>query len=254
MKTILIIGIGAGDPDHITVQAIKALAGVDVVLVVDKGPATDDLARLRREICARYIGDRPHRTVHIPDPVRDRGRADYESGVLAWHEARALLWEQAIERELGDDQAGAILVWGDPSLYDSTIRIVDAIAAAGRVPFTCEVIPGISSVQALTARHRIAANAIGGPVHITTGRRLHERPIGEAESVVVMLDGDTAFDRLDGTDLDIFWGAYLGTDAEILVSGRLAEVASEIKRVRSEARAAHGWIMDVYLLRRSAKR
>ena len=37
MKKVLIIGIGAGNPDYITVQAIKALNEVDVFFVIDKG-------------------------------------------------------------------------------------------------------------------------------------------------------------------------------------------------------------------------
>jgi precorrin-6A synthase len=51
-------------------------------------------------------------------------------------------------------------------------------------------------------------------------------------------------------DYDIFWGAYLGTKEEILVSGKLADVKSEIADKRAKARAANGWIMDTYLLRR----
>jgi precorrin-6A synthase len=50
----------------------------------------------------------------------------------------------------------------------------------------------------------------------------------------------------------IYWGAYLGTPDEILVSGPLAEVAEEIRRVRAEARERKGWMFDTYLLRRTA--
>ena len=64
------------------------------------------------------------------------------------------------------------------------------------------------------------------------------------------LDGRTAFATLPDPDLDVFWGAYLGTKDEILVAGDLIAVRDEIVRVRSEARARKGWIMDTYLLRR----
>jgi precorrin-6A synthase len=50
--------------------------------------------------------------------------------------------------------------------------------------------------------------------------------------------------------MHIYWGAYLGTHDELLVSGPLAEVADEIDRARAEARERKGWIMDIYLLRR----
>ncbi len=141
-------------------------------------------------------------------------------------------------------------MWGDPALYDSTIRILDAAleAAAPAVPFAYAVIPGISSPQVLAARHRIPLNRVGEPVRVTTGRRLAEDPRVD-EDVVVVLDGQQAFRAVDG-DVRIWWGAYLGTPEEILVAGRLADVADEIAARRAEARARLGWVMDVYLLRR----
>ena len=65
-----------------------------------------------------------------------------------------------------------------------------------------------------------------------------------------MLDGRTAFATLPDADLDIYWGAYLGTPDEIVVAGALRAVKDEICRRRAEARARKGWIMDTYLLRR----
>ena len=65
-----------------------------------------------------------------------------------------------------------------------------------------------------------------------------------------MLDGRTAFAALPDADLDIYWGAYLGTPDEIVVAGALRAVKDEICRRRAEARARKGWIMDTYLLRR----
>ena len=53
--------------------------------------------------------------------------------------------------------------------------------------------------------------------------------------------------------MEIYWGAYLGTPDEILISGKLADVADEIQRRRAEARRANGWIMDTYLMRRPAR-
>jgi len=69
--------------------------------------------------------------------------------------------------------------------------------------------------------------------------------------VVVMLDGRCAFAEVDPAGVTIYWGAYLGTADEILVSGPLAEVADRILRVRAEARERKGWMFDTYLLRRS---
>lgn len=250
MRTLLVIGIGTGNPEHVTIQAIRALNRSDVFFVLDKGANKADLVRLRREICERYVEGRRYRFVEAPDPERDRTPADYGAAVEDWHAARAALYENLIERELGEDECGAFLVWGDPSLYDSTLRIVDRIAARGRIAFEHEVVPGISSVQALAASHRIALNRIGKPVQITTGRQIADGLSSEADTTVVMLDGSPRFEHLD-QDLTIFWGAYLGSPDELVVSGRLGDVADQILEVRAEARARHGWIMDTYLLRRA---
>ena len=66
---------------------------------------------------------------------------------------------------------------------------------------------------------------------------------------VVMLDGQTAFLAVDDPAAEIFWGAYLGTPDEILIRGPLGEVRDEIVETRAAARAEHGWIMDIYLIR-----
>src|SRR5260221_6065687 len=174
MRKVILVGNGAGNPDYVTVKAIDALNEVDVFFVMDKGREKEDLVRLRKEICDRYIKDKSYRTIEVRDPRRDQTASSYEAGVKAWHEQRAAAYERLIGQELGVSDCGAFLVWGDPSLYDSTLRIIDQIIARGTVAFEYEVIPGISSVQALAARHRITLNRIGEPIHITTGRRLSE--------------------------------------------------------------------------------
>ena len=251
MKKVFVIGIGAGNPDYVTVQAINALNEVDVFFVMDKGKEKEELVRLRREICDRYIANKSYRTIKSPDPPRDRHSASYEAAVCSWHEQRTALYEQLIGEELSDDECGAFLVWGDPSLYDSTLRIIERIIARGTVTFEYEVIPGISSIQALAAKHRITLNRIGKSVHITTGRKIAEGLPNNVDDVVVMLDADCAFKNISEAAMDIYWGAYLGTEHEILVSGNLRELTEDIERMRREAKARKGWVMDTYLLRRT---
>jgi precorrin-6A synthase len=242
-RHIHVIGIGAGDPDYVTVQAIQALNDTQVFFAMDKGEAKSDLVALRREICTRFISEPGYRFVELPDPKRAPD-ADYREAVSEWHAARARVWATAISTELGPDGVGAFLAWGDPSLYDSTLRILAAVAAD--VDFTFDVIPGITAVQALTARHRIPLNEVGEPVLITTGRQLRKHRL--SGSAVVMLDADCSFQACPA-DTRIWWGAYLGTEDELLVAGTVGEVGPRIMALRAEARARHGWIMDTYLLR-----
>ncbi|GBU17743.1 MULTISPECIES: precorrin-6A synthase (deacetylating) [Methylobacterium] len=251
MPHLSVVGIGIGNPEHLTLEAVRALRDADVLFAVDKGDGRDGLMAVRKAVCDRALGDRPYRLVAIPEVPRDRAPKDYDAAVREWHAARAEAYADAFAREIGEGARGAFLVWGDPALYDSTLRILDRIADQGRIPLTYEVLPGISSVQLLAARHRTVLNGIGEAVHVTTGRRLLKRPeAAQSGSTVVMLDGapEAVFAALD-PDLAIYWGAYLGSADEMLVAGRLGDVASEILRLRRTGRAQHGWIMDIYLLR-----
>ena len=251
MRRVLIIGIGAGDPEQVTVQAIRALNQADVFFVIDKGADKQDLVLLRQQICERYIENDSYRMVHAPDPERDRAAAPYRPAVAEWRRQRSEIYERLIADELADGECGAFLVWGDPALYDSTLAIIEQIVARGALQLEYEVIPGISSVQALAARHRVSLTQVGRPVHVTTGRLLAEGFPENCDDVVVMLDASCAFSGIAAPGVQIYWGAYIGTKDEILVSGTLGDVADEIRAVRAEARARKGWIMDTYLLRRT---
>lgn len=254
MRELLVIGMGPGHPDQITVQAVKALNRVHVFFRIDKGDAKSGLNAAREEILARHITQGGYKVVDIPEPPRDRSesldRAEYEGAVEDWHQARAELIAAAVAAELGPDGVGAFLVWGDPSVYDSMLRIVDRVLAGGVVEFEYSVIPGVTSVQALAAAHRIPLNQVGEPIHITPARRIADGLAAGLDSAVVMLDRGFTAAGIDEPTLRVFWGAYLSTADETLIAGPLGEVADEIIQTRAELRARHGWIMDTYLLRR----
>ncbi|WP_112469492.1 precorrin-6A synthase (deacetylating) [Streptomyces triticisoli] len=255
MRKIHVIGIGAGDPEQLTLQAVRALRETDVFFVLDKGEVKSDLVELRRDMLRTHIPEGTYRVVRARDPERDRsaGGAAYSPAVGDWRSARADIYERLIAEELGEGGTGAFLVWGDPALYDSTIGILEEVLARGAVEFTYDVVPGISSVSALVARHRTGLNRVARPVQITTGRRLAEGFPEGVDDVVVVLDARQTFRQYADQELDIYWGAYIGTPDEILASGPIAEAAPRIERLRAEARERKGWIMDTYLLRRRPK-
>jgi len=247
MHTLTLVGIGTGNPDHLTLQAIKALNAADLILIPRKGADKSDLAELRRAICAAVITNPATRLVEFDLPLRDPRIPDYTVRVEAWHDAIAEVWTQTIAAHPGPGGRVALLVWGDPALYDSTLRIAARLAPAPRI----EVIPGITAIQALTAAHGLTLNEIGAPFIVTTGRRLREGgwPDG-VDTVVVMLDGECSFQSLPPAGIRIWWAAYAGMPEQILLSGDLADAASRIIETRARARGHHSWIMDIYLLRR----
>ena len=245
-----LIGIGPGRIEQLTLEAARAIAELDVVALLEKGDHAAELGALRREILEQH-GRPGLRLLLLDDPSRG-GEVPYAEAVDSWHADRSLRLEQVLADDVSADERVGILVWGDPSLYDSAIRLLERVNERGALHIEYEVLPGVSSVQLLAARHRIVLNRVGRPVLVTTGRQLAASGfIDGVDDVVVMLDGEMAFRTVVDDDVDIYWGAYLGMEGELLVAGRLAEVADRIVEIRSAAREQRGWVFDVYLLRRN---
>ncbi|WP_037310332.1 precorrin-6A synthase (deacetylating) [Ruegeria halocynthiae] len=246
MYDLTLIGIGTGNPDHVTFQGAQAIQDADLILIPRKGENKADLAGLREEIIAA-VTDTPPQIAYFDVPQR---RADdgYLRGVDEWHDAIALRWHEAILTHPGARHV-ALLIWGDPSLYDSSLRIAARLEPQPMI----RVIPGITALQALTAAHAIPINDLGAPYVVTSGRRIRDEGWpANASKVAVMLDGECSFQSLDMADYDIWWGAYVGMKQEILIKGHLDEVAGDILANRARCRADHGWIMDIYLLKKRA--
>ena len=255
MRELLLIGIGTGNPGHLTQEAIAAIREADLVLLPHKDANKAELARVRQDMLDA-LGVPAERVAHFDMPVRRQSGDDYHQQVDEWHDAIAARWQAATQAKLGDEQSGqgsrvALLVWGDPALYDSTLRIAARLGLqAGQV----RVVPGITSMQVLCSAHGIALNDIGAPFQVPTGRQLVERgwPAG-VDTLIVMLDGQRAYETVSEPDVQIYWGAYLGLPQQLLISGNLPELREAITARRQAAREAHGWIMDIYLLRRPHK-
>ena len=237
---VRILGIGMG-PRHVTAEAAEALKDCDYAVAVRKR-ADDGLLELRQRVCDEHGIP----LVTVADPERDRDdSADYRAAVADWHEARAVAFERVLGERGG---TAAFLVWGDPSLYDSTLRIVARIAERGNVALDYDVLPGISAPQIRAARHRIVPHEGGGPVHGTPARRLGEAVAAGQDNIVVMLGGRHGLGGLE--DWSVWWGANLGAPSEELVAGRVGDVLPEIEAARERAKGKAGWVMDTALLRR----
>lgn len=249
MRTILIIGIGAGNPDYLTLQAIKAMNRTTVFFMPDKGEEKAGLNAIRLDMLHKFVTEPRYRLVEFAIPSRRKAETpDYRESVQEWRDKLETAYQRMFA-ELPEDGVGAFLVWGDPALYDGTLRILRDMQAAGW-EIAIEVIPGISAPQALAAQHQVTLNRVGEAVTITTGRRVGEGEADGLTSAVVMLDNHQVFRRFAGDEAEIFWGAYLGTAEEILVAGKVSEVMDEIDIKRREAQARNGWIMDTYMIRK----
>lgn len=247
MKQLFLVGIGTGNPEHLTLQAIRTLNAVDVILIPRKGDGKADLAELRRTICADVLTNPNVRIVEFELPIRNEATLDYVQRVEDWHDGIAQIWTRTLERAEGPKEKVALLVWGDPSLYDSTLRIAARLSPTPKI----SVIPGITSLQGLTASHAIPLNDLAAPFTITTGRQLRENgwPDG-IDRLAVMLDGECSFQSIPQANVTIWWGAFVGMNNETILSGKLSEMSQTIIDTRKTLRAQHGWIMDIYILQR----
>ena len=222
-RRVRVIGIGMG-PQHLTPEAVAALASVEVVIAFEKG-THDPLLAVRRAICAEHGVP----LVVVPDAERDRREGHDEASYAA---------------------AVGLLVWGDPGFYDSTLRLLDALGE--RVPLEVEVVPGISSLSLLAARHRLVLHDVARPLHVTTARRLPEAIAQGQRNVVVMLNRRIELAGLGVDDWSIWWAANLGAAGEQAVAGRVGDVGGAIEAARERAAEVDGWVMDLYLLRAPA--
>lgn len=249
MKNLFLVGIGTGNPEHLTLQAIRALNTVDIILLPRKGVGKADLVEVRRAICTEVLTNPATRIVEFDLPTRDEATEDYLQRVEDWHDRIAAVWEQALAAADAPKDRVALLVWGDPSLYDSTLRIAARLHPAPAIT----VVPGITSLQGLTAAHAIPLNDLAAPFTVTTGRQLRENgwPQG-SDRIAVMLDGECSFTRIDPQNVTIWWAAYVGMPQQTTLSGPLATAGQKIVETRQTLRAQHGWIMDIYILARTA--
>ncbi|MDO9566144.1 MAG: precorrin-6A synthase (deacetylating) [Candidatus Desulfaltia sp.] len=251
MKKIYLIGIGPGNPDYLTVKAINTMKKVDVFFLLEKREKKghEDLVKIRKEILKRYLDRGTYRVVTAKISERKKSGKLYKEGVKTWRGQKAEVITELIKSKMKDGENGAFLVWGDPSLYDGHLEILQHILKQGAVNFEYEVIPGITSVQILAEKHKIPLNRIGETIVITTGRKLKEYSPAEVINTVVLLDSYSTFKHFKDTDIDIYWGGYLGTDDEILLSGKLKDIIEDLKKIRKEAKKKKGWLMDTYILR-----
>ncbi len=249
MKSLVLIGIGTGNPDHLTLQAIKALNAADIILIPRKGEEKAELAEIRRTICSDLLSNHTTRLVEFDLPERDPSISDYVQRVENWHDAIAEVWTRTIQATTPPHNSIALLVWGDPSLYDSTLRIASRLHPLPKI----SVVPGVTSLQGLTAAHAIPLNDLAAPFTITTGRQLRDAgwPQG-SDRIAVMLDGENSFQHISPDGVTIWWGAYVGMPQQTILAGPLKDTGPAIVQTRKDLRHKHGWIMDIYILQRGS--
>ncbi|MDF1488989.1 precorrin-2 C(20)-methyltransferase [Tessaracoccus caeni] len=139
------IGVGPGDPELITVKAVRLLAAADAVLVPATEQSGDGAGRAEQIVVANCPDAK---IVRIPFSMACRKGID---------EQRKEAWQTSAEAAVDAFQAGAQLVVfatvGDPSVY-STFSYLAAHVVVLMPEVEIDVVPGITAMQALAAESR----------------------------------------------------------------------------------------------------
>ena len=100
MNNINLIGVGTGNLEHLTIEAINILNESDLILVPKKSEDTKDLINLRYEICSKFLKKENKNLVEFKVPERNKEKI-YSESVNDWHEKLAMSWDKAIKNFKG---------------------------------------------------------------------------------------------------------------------------------------------------------
>ena len=93
---IFLIGIGTGNINHLTLEAVKTLNDVDLILIPKKTSDTLDLLNLRQDICKKVIKRKQHNIIEFNLPKRNL-KIEYNMSVSEWHSQVAHIWKETID-------------------------------------------------------------------------------------------------------------------------------------------------------------
>jgi precorrin-2/cobalt-factor-2 C20-methyltransferase len=203
------IGVGPGDPELVTVKAVRILREADLTLVpvmaLDEQGRAESVVRIYTETAERVVF-----------ALNDRG------GVTA---KRAAAWDGAADRVLRAFEEGARTVAfatiGDPNVY-STFTYLAQTVRARRPETVVETVPGITAMQDLAARSGTVLTEGGESLALlplTAGRDGLRAALATHETVVAYKFGAVADEVLDvlketGRIDDAVYGARLGLPGE----------------------------------------
>lgn len=196
--TVYVIGVGPGDPELLTVKAVRILREVPVICV-PKG--REEGSSLALSIVQKAVSLEGKEIVEAHFPMtKTRTPESSRDLEVKWHEtAEAILSRTATGRDL------AFITLGDPTIYSTFFYLYDRLTGLDPA-LHVEIVPGVSSITAAAARAGVPLGLADEKIAIvpaTYVSRLKET-IREFDTVVCM-KVHRVFDRIMGdlAELDL---------------------------------------------------
>ncbi len=162
MKRLYGIGTGPGDPELLTLKAVRIMKESDIIFAPNnKGK------NMALDTAREFIGDKE--IVYIDFPMRHVTRSDYREGA------------DTIFNRIPDGGSGAFLTIGDPMIYSTFIYIMEELADRD---IEVEIVPGIPSFVAGAAQSKMPLTVKGDSFVLCD--EFHEELIEHGESVAIL--------------------------------------------------------------------
>ena len=132
MSCLYGVGVGTGNPELITLKALRILQSVPVIAY----PASEEGNSFARSIVAEFLqGDRIEIPIVLPFKLEKSAQPFYDKAA------------EELAEHLNNGKDVAVLCEGDPFFYGSFMYIFNRLSPK----YATEIIPGISSVMASAA-------------------------------------------------------------------------------------------------------
>ncbi len=170
------VGVGPGDPDLLTVKAVRLLQQVPVVVVPRKTSRDESYAY---SIISHLVDKGRQEVLPLVFPMKK----ELDQLRSYWREAC-----EAIHQRLDEGKDCAFITEGDPLLYGTFIYVYEMLKDL-HPEIRVEIVPGISSVTAAAARAQVPLVSGDGRLAILPatyeGEKLRET-LRDFDTVVLM--------------------------------------------------------------------